>query len=280
MSDRRILIFTYDGTADGFYSAVFDAFVLKTLPIDILPEGEEIPYLLDVHRVETNLEHAKRVRAGIANKISRRTLEMVEKAFLFDGKNKEMSIMVYLWDAFRAGGHNRGSAIDEEKLNHVFEMCISVNNEAEHLRQFTRFKDVNGALVAEIHPKHFILPLIRRYFCARIKNEHFMVYDAEHGAALIHAQGKTAIIPVESLELPGDCEDEFYSELWKNYYKHIAIAGRYNPTCRRNHMPKRFWQYLPEVQEELEHGYAQKLSFGTAKEIGDSLRNEHAVLKQ
>ncbi len=278
MSDRRILVFTYDGSADGFYSVVFDAFVLKTLPIDIVMEGEEIPFLLDVHPVETSLEHAKRVRAGITKKISPKTLEMVEKALLFDGPHKEMSIMVYLWDAFNSGGHNRGKAIDEEKLNHVFEMCVSVNSEAEHIRQFTRFKDVNGTLVAEIHPKHFVLPLIRTFFGARIKNETFMIYDAEHGAALIHTPDKTSIIPVESLELPQDSEDEFYSELWKSYYRHIAIASRYNPTCRRSHMPKRFWQYLPEVQEELEHGYVPKLSFGTAKEIGESLRNEHRVL--
>ena len=101
-----------------------------------------------------------------------------------------------------------------------------------------------------------------------------MIFDSEHGAALIHTTGHTAIVPVENLELPDCSEDNFYSELWKSYYRHIAIANRYNPTCRRNHMPKRFWQYLPEVQEELEHGFIPKLSFGTATEIAESLKTE------
>ena len=101
-----------------------------------------------------------------------------------------------------------------------------------------------------------------------------MIFDSEHGAALIHTPERTAIIPVENLELPDCSEDRFYCNLWKNYYRHIAIASRYNPTCRRNHMPKRFWQYLPEVSEELEHGFVPKLSFGTAKEIAADLEKE------
>jgi probable DNA metabolism protein len=167
-----------------------------------------------------------------------------------------------------------GSKIGDEDVNRVYRMCVAVNNEAEHWRQFARFSDSNGVLVAVIHPKHFVLPLIKGFFCARIKNEHFMIFDSEHGAALIHTPQKNAIIPVESLDFPDPSEDNFYSDLWKSYYRHIAIASRYNPTCRRNHMPKRFWQYLPEVREELEQNFVPKLSFGTSAEIAAGIRND------
>lgn len=271
MSDRGILIFAYDGSFEGFLSAVFDAFSMKILPADIVIFGDMEPTLLEVHYVETDFEHAKRVQIGIAKKLGGTVLNMVEKAFLFDGEGKENAIMHFIWKAFREG-RSTGGKIGDEEVNRVFKMCVAVNNEAERLRQFTRFSDSNGALVAVIHPKHFILPLIKTYFCNRIKNEHFMIFDAEHSAALIHTPQKTAIIPVESLEIPGDVEDRFYSELWKSYYRHIAIASRYNPTCRRAHMPKRFWQYLPEVAEELESGYTPEFSKGTAAEIAEGLR--------
>ena len=271
MSDRGILIFAYDGSFEGFLSAVFDAFSMKDLPADIVIFGDMEPTLLEVHYVETDFEHAKRVQIGIAKKLSGTVLNMVEKAFLFDGEGKENAIMHFIWKAFREG-RSTGGKIGDEEVNRVFKMCVAVNNEAERLRQFTRFSDSNGALVAVIHPKHFILPLIKTYFCNRIKNEHFMIFDAEHSAALIHTPQKTAIIPIESLEIPGDIEDRFYSELWKSYYRHIAIASRYNPTCRRAHMPKRFWQYLPEVAEELESGYTPEFSKGTAAEIAEGLR--------
>lgn len=274
MSDRGVLIFSYDGTFEGFLSAVFDSFAMKVIPSDIVINDNLEPSLLKIHYVETDSEHAKRVETGIREKLGETVLNMVKRAYLFDGEGKEISILLFIKKAF-AEGRAIGSRIGEETVNKVYKMCVAVNNEAERFRQFTRFSDSNGALVAVIHPKHFVLPLIKSFFCARIKNEHFMIYDAEHGAALIHTPERTAIIPVENLELP-ETEDSFYKNLWKSYYRHIAIASRYNPTCRRAHMPKRFWQYLPEVSDELESGFVQKLSFGTSAEIAENLRRNSA----
>lgn len=271
MSYGRVLIFAYDGSFDGFLSAVFDSFSMKTVPSDIVVFDNMEPSFFEVHQVETNFEHARRVQNGIEQKLGQVVLNMVEKAFLFDGEKKELSILLFIKKAF-SKGKSIGNNIGDEDVSRVYKMCVAVNNEAERFRQFTRFSDANGALVAVIHPKHFVLPIIKHYFCARIKNEHFMIFDSEHGAALIHTPTKTGIIPVESLELPDTSEDSFYCELWKSYYRHIAIASRYNPNCRRNHMPKRFWQYLPEVQEELESDFVPKLSFGTTEEIAFSLR--------
>ena len=273
MSDRGVLIFAYDGSFEGLISLVFDSFSMKTVPADIVIFDDAEPSLLKMHYVETNPEHARRVLNGIETKLGHTVLNMVEKAFLFDEEGKENKILRFIRKAF-AEGRSIGSKIGDTDVSPVYKMCVAVNNEAERWRQFARFSDSNGALVAVIHPKHFVLPLIKPFFCARIKNEHFMVFDSEHGAALIHTPGKTAIIPVESLDFPEASEDNFYSDLWKNYYRHIAIASRYNPTCRRTHMPKRFWQYLPEVSEELEHGFVPKLSFGTSAEIASGLKRE------
>ncbi len=273
MFDRGVLIFAYDGSFEGFLSAVFDSFSMKTIPADVVIFDDMEPSLLKIHYVETSPEHAKRVLNGIETKLGNTVLNMIEKAFLFDGPGKENSILRFIHKAF-SEGRSTGNKIGDEEVNKVYKMCVAVDNEAERFRQFARFSDLNGALVAVIHPKHFVLPLIKYFFCNRLKNEHFMIFDSEHGAALIHTPDKTAIIPVENLEFPNCSEDSFYSNLWKSYYRHIAIASRYNPTCRRNHMPKRFWQYLPEVSEELEHGFVPKLSFGTSFEIAAGLKNE------
>ena len=273
MPDRGILIFAYDGSFDGFLSGVFDAFLMKVLPADMVVFDDLEPSLLPIHYVETNLEHAKRVLFGIDAKLGEMGMYLTERGFLFDGEGKENAIMYFLWKAFKEKT-SIAKNIGDEEVSRVFKMCTAVNNEAEKHRQFTRFKDYNGALVAEIHPKHFVLPLIKPFFCGRIKNEHFMIFDAEHGAALVHSPGKTGIIPVENLEIPTDAEDGFYSELWRSYYRHIAIAERYNPRCRNTHMPKRFWKSLPEVFEETEGSFVPKLSFGGSKGIAENLKKE------
>ena len=65
MSDRGILIFAYDGSFEGFLSAVFDSFSMKTVPSDIAIFDDTESFLLKIHCVETNFEHAKRVLNGI-----------------------------------------------------------------------------------------------------------------------------------------------------------------------------------------------------------------------
>jgi probable DNA metabolism protein len=43
--------------------------------------------------------------------------------------------------------------------------------------------------------------------------------------------------------------EEFYQKLWKSYFKHITIQERKNLRLQRQHMPRRFWKYLPEKQQ-------------------------------
>lgn len=249
MSDGRVLIFTYDGSYDGLLSTVFDAFVLKRLPDNVVPFDEEEPALLPVHEVETSRAHAERVEYGIKQKLGMAAYKMVRRGFLYGEEGKEMAILRFLWLGFHSEPGVAGR-IALPEVAPLFKMATAVTNEAVQLRGFVRFIDQKGALVSIIHPKHYVLPLLRSFFAARLPKEHFLIFDETHGAALIHTADRSAIVPLESLEQPETNEDRFYRDLWKTYYRHIAIAPRYNPTCRRTHMPKRFWADLPEMEDE------------------------------
>nr|WP_315988235.1 DUF4130 domain-containing protein [Desulforamulus aquiferis] len=41
-------------------------------------------------------------------------------------------------------------------------------------------------------------------------------------------------------------KDNFYQELWKEYFKSTAIQGRKNPKLQKQFMPTRYWKYLIE----------------------------------
>ena len=133
MSDRGILIFAYDGSFEGFLSAVFDSFSMKAVPADIVIFDDMEPSLLKIHYVETNPEHAKRVLNGIEQKLGYSVLNMVKKSFLFDGEVKEAAILRFIRKAF-SEGMSAGSKIGDEDVNRVYRMCVAVNNEAEHRR--------------------------------------------------------------------------------------------------------------------------------------------------
>ncbi len=278
MSYGGVLIFSYDGSFDGVLSMVFESFVLKALPSDVYVSGEQEPSLLKIHTVETNFEHARRVKRAIKTKLGNRALDLVKRGFLFGEGGKELAILRYLWKGFKEG-RRAIEMIADKDINPLFRMANAVSSEQNLLMGFVRFSDYDGALVSVIHPKHFVLPLLKGYFCARLWNEKFMIYDDTHGAALIHSGNETVIVPVEELTMPEKSNDNFYTELWKSYYDHISISSRYNPTCRMAHMPKRFWADMPEVRDELESSFQPKLSKGTAAEICSCLENEkHAAL--
>ena len=57
---------------------------------------------------------------------------------------------------------------------------------------------------------------------------------------------------VERFDLPQPGpREKHWQELWKRFYNTIAIEGRENPRCRMSHMPKRYWENMPEVKDLL-----------------------------
>ena len=65
-------------------------------------------------------------------------------------------------------------------------MKKSLDWEVDKFQGFVRFEEHDGMLVAVIHPKNYILPLLRGHFCSRFPEENFMIYDAVHQAVLLY----------------------------------------------------------------------------------------------
>lgn len=126
-----------------------------------------------------------------------------------------------------------------------------LEHEAELLRGFVRFSELEGALVGEISPKNRVLPLLRPHFCARFPQETFLLHDATHREVLLHRPGRWTILPVEDFRMGPPGEEELaWRGLWRSFYHTISIRERYNPKCRMTHMPKRYWGYMTEFQED------------------------------
>ena len=126
-----------------------------------------------------------------------------------------------------------------------------LNGEAHLLKGFIRFSELGGVLGSEIEPKNRVLPLLRPHFCTRFPQESFFLHDRTHGEALLHQKGKWTILPVEDFQMGPAGEQELaYRRMWRQFYDTIAIEGRYNPTCRMTHMPKRYWGQMTEFQRE------------------------------
>lgn len=70
------------------------------------------------------------------------------------------------------------------------------------------------------------------------------------GMWLAYYDGKrVTIVRVESLktDIAYSQDEEGFRQLWRDYYRHMAIRERNNPTTQRSFLPKKYWAYLTEM---------------------------------
>jgi len=252
MLNQCDLIYEYDGSFDGLLCCVFESYDKKEIPVDIVQSSVSQSTLFHAKEILTESQKSNRVLASIPKKIGMEALDFIRHAFLTCMVQKELYILLFL----RMGYHYGPSVMSmlaDDVVNILFKAVKHLNNESHLLKGFVRFSIFNNVLVAEIEPKNYVLPLMAQHFCERYPEERFLIYDRTHGMALVYQEHRSAIIPIEALELPEpDEEEQSFRELWRLFYDTIEVQGRHNPRCRMSHMPKRYWKYMTEF------GSAQK----------------------
>lgn len=243
------LIYTYDESLAGLLCCVYESYVRKESPEDLLPEGT--PTFLTVRRVVTSRENALRVWRSLEKKGE--AADWVRDGWLSCVPDRGMILFAFIRAAFSYGASVcRRTA--HPVVTPVFNAVRAARHEAHMFCGFVRFSDYQGVLAAQISPKAMVLPLLQAHFTDRFAAETFLIHDLTHGQALFYHGGKAAIREVDSLELDAADETErMYRRLWKCYYNTTAIEGRYNPKCRMSQMSKRYWNHLTEFQDEEEH---------------------------
>ena len=242
-------IYEYDGSFAGFLSCVFESYLHKELPA-AFSCGEELQStLFPVRAVVTDPDRAARVFRKVA-KLSPEAADLLRRGFLTCLPEKELCLYRLTAKLLEQGPRFLRDLSDETLLP-VLRAVRHLNGEVHQYKGFTRFSDLGGVLGGEIQPKNRVLPLLRRHFCDRYRNERFFLYDRTHHEALFYQEGKSLICPLDHFRMaPADETEARYRLLWKRFYDTIAIRERENPRCRMTQMPKRYWGTMTEFQGE------------------------------
>lgn len=247
----QAVYYRYDGSFEGFLCCVYDSVYRRETPLCITAE-RDAPALLGAERpVATDGERAARVRDSIARRISPRALELCRNVFCSCLAQRELHLLRFLLRGYREGGGICQKSGDE-LVSRLLSAEKRLLGEAHLLKGFIRFARAEGMLVAFITPKNYVLPCIAEHFCLRLAQERFAIIDKTHGAALLYGEGEARVLRVESLRAPElSAEEAGWQALWKRFYDTVAIEGRENPRCRMSHMPRRYWENMPEVADLL-----------------------------
>lgn len=246
----------YDGSFDGFLTAVFDIYERKLQDIYIQPRHAESSSLFAINfDVQTDRKKSARVWKGLEQKISHRAAIAFYKAFLSEQKDVENVLYRYMRHAF-ASRHSIESDLSHPDVNAIQQLSRKVHREKHRMEAFVRFQLLRDNLYyALVQPDYNVLPIISRHFEERYADQRWLIYDASrkygiyydlHTVEEVQLNFSQAAANGQATQVLQHEQEELYQRLWQQYFSSVNIASRKNIKLHLQHMPRRYWKHLVE----------------------------------
>jgi probable DNA metabolism protein len=236
----RVLI--YDGTSDGFYTAVFDGWREECAIFDDernLRLGDEGAY------VQTDEEKAARVAKKLRS-ISPLQEKNIRLVLRCDIADKAQVAHEYLRLVLSCGA-NACERLSDGRVRKFFDYLKKIKVEEEHLLGFLRFNEcADGILYAPCSPDHDILELLLPHFIDRLHGQKFVIHDVGRKKAALYNGERTLIVPLDRAEITLSESEENFLALWRKYYDAVTIQDRKNLAQMKRSMPVRYWKFMSE----------------------------------
>jgi len=258
MHNSKILI--YDGSFNGFLTAVFVAFEEKIQVAEIQKNSVSQNGLFsDTETIFTNIEKAKRVWNGVHGKSSS-AIKNIYFAYMSESKNVELLLYRYIRKLFASEKSIHSDYSDGIVLK-ISQLAKSVGREKHRMEAFVRFQLTKDDIYfANIEPDFDVLPLISKHFRSRYADQQWIIYDLKRKYGLYYDLERVEIISLDLQEVYSNSikrssafgvQEYDYQDLWNNYFKSTNIKSRINKKLHTQHVPKRYWKYLSEKKEAV-----------------------------
>ena len=258
MENSKILI--YDGSFNGFLTAVFVAFEEKIMVADIQKNSIcQNGLFSETETIFTNVAKAKRVWNGIQAKSSS-AIKNIYFAYMSESKGVELLLYRYIQKLVASSKSLHGDYSDGTVLK-ISQLARSVGREKHRMEAFVRFQlTKDGIYFANIEPDFDVLPLISKHFRSRYADQQWIIYDVKRKYGLFYNLERVEIISLDLEEVHTNSlsksaafvnQEYDYQDLWNNYFKSTNIKSRINKKLHTQHVPKRYWKYLSEKKEAV-----------------------------
>ncbi|MEM9076006.1 MAG: TIGR03915 family putative DNA repair protein [Bacteroidota bacterium] len=248
----------YDGSFNGFLTAVFIAFEEKLNVADIQTNAQcQNGLFSENETIFTNVEKAKRVWNGIRNK-SHSAISNIYFAYLSEMEGVELLLFQYI-QKLMASKNKKHMDFSDESVLRISQLARSVGREKHRMESFVRFQLTQDHIYfANIEPDFNVLPLISKHFRNRYADQKWLIYDVKRKYGIFYDLNAVEIVSLNLQEIhfnkvhKSDTflnEEYDYQTLWNDYFKSTNIKSRINKKLHTQHVPKRYWKYLSEKKE-------------------------------
>lgn len=245
-------IYTYDGSYTGLISLILHLIKKNIRPSNIKDKNYS-PSLFE-NLIDLDIAYNISTLKNMENNFGKYAINVMNYVFLSEEENKELIIFYFVLNAFKYH-HNIVYRRDLKCVSEALRISQYVLHESHKLKGFLRFKELeNKVLYAEMEPTNDIIILVSNHFKRRLNKEYWIIRDVKRCLLSIYDRKKFLIIPEDNFIMNTTVlskEEKEVENLWKVFYKTIGIAERRNERCRKNFMPKKYWKYMIEVEEEL-----------------------------
>ena len=250
-------IFSFDNTFEGLLTMVFESYSRREFPDEILSgEGSQNQLFAANIEITTDDQKAERVWNGIVARSSEDNAHRIYRVFLSGLPETPMLLMNFI-RVIIDSNVNQEMNFSLPVVVDVHKLHQKVCREAQRIHMFTRFqKTIEGSYYASFAPMYDVLPLCIPHFRDRFADQQWIIYDLKRNYGFLYNLKTVERVVFDDLKVNSQngqlhtsllADDEkLFQKLWKQYFKSICIEERRNDKVHRQHLPQRFWKYLPE----------------------------------
>ncbi len=249
----------YDGTFNGFLTAVFEVYEYKCKDVKLVKDNlYNISVFGQDHIVETNSDKALRVWKGLLKYASLDSAESLYHTWLSELPNIEKYLLQYVQCLFLKKQSIHLDYSNAAVLK-IAQTTKKVHRERHRMEAFVRFQLTKDNLFyAVIEPDFNVLPLLVNHFKNRYADQRWLIYDGKRRFGIYYNLETVDMIELSfnnevkenGVQIVFSEDEALYQSLWKHYFQSVNIKARKNTKLHIQHMPKRYWRFLPEKEPE------------------------------
>jgi probable DNA metabolism protein len=258
-----MISYVYDGSFEGLLTVIFEAYERRSFPDQIMKSGEVQPLLFGkATEVITDEARSNRVWKGLISKSSRSAARKLYRAFLSELPSVELLIFRLASRIF----DKKDADLNDFRVPDIIELRKldkMIGREVHRMHAFVRFrKSADGLFFALIEPDFNVIPLIGSHFKKRYADQPWLILDIKRNYGIhydlenmqeVRIYEKSRGMRELYHQTPEGIEeeDDGYQELWRTYFNSVNIPERKNLKLHLQHVPVRYWKYLPEKHGDL-----------------------------
>lgn len=246
----------YDGTFEGFISAVFDVYKMRISEVRIVKYNNETSMLF-TQNIEVIFEETKfnRVKNKLVEYLGNSGFQSLWKVTLSELPEVEDILLGVIRYAFLKKQNILGDFGNGYVLQ-LQEILKKIGREKHRMDAFIRFKLANdGIYYATVEPDFDVIPLVCNHFKNRYADQQWVIYDIKRNYGFYYNLTTVQRVEIQEganksnkllLEIGWHENEQDFQKLWKNYFNSTTIKSRKNKKLHLQYVPKRYWKYLIE----------------------------------